>query len=193
MNKIQIESNMVRKSFRAVKKSRGHFKWSFQPLIFFLKFVLGLEVNVDTNKLIRLAFSALSLVIIVSHLAANSPCGLYSSISHNTRDVLIVFESAHNFGKRVSLAFLYLVKDLVASVLFLSTVLVHLAFVANVLVIGKWKKLWHILESIEQSLRLDHKLYRGCRKQCLIALTLLLLVRYILTNMMNGLSDSIKR
>lgn len=156
------------------KRTRALFQWSFKPLNFCLKFVLGFDLNVTARK-----FSvgvALSFAIIIFYLISNSPCGFYSGILHQ-KDQERYTQGSHDFAKITALAYLTIVKDVSTYTLFLAIPIIHIAFILCVFTTKNWKTLWYILESIQHSMNFSEKFHRRCQKLCLLALAILLLVK----------------
>ena len=114
---------------------------------------------------------------------------LLSNVFVNGRQKLLNFEhldkklgqnrpnSSFVYFKANPQGLIVLVKEIADKVFFAAVPLVHLVFLAMVLLTRKWTNLWAILNKIQRKMKLDPKFHQKCRKYCLAAALFLLLVK----------------
>ena len=171
---------MSRKSYKTIFKMDPNFEWSLKPFIVSMKFVLGLDLSVSStrNRKSRsyVFFPAIGMFIIISYLSINGPCGFFSFRTLHDRNKRLYNENPVDIAPEKSEDFFELLKDFCRMPLFLSTPIIHLFFMGNVLFTRNWKDLCFVLLKIEQEMRLGEDFHRKCRNKCLVALGLLVLV-----------------
>ena len=159
------------------KKERKKFDWSLKPLIICMRFASGCNLNISskfTSKAIRFAVPVMGLFYVMAHLVVNGPCALFS---HKARydEMKSLFKI--NLMKKEEVS--YLAGDVIKISLFFSTTLIHLIFMANVLLTKKWRNVWNILQKIHQEMKLDNVFHGKLRRHCLVVLSLFILVNSI--------------
>ena len=157
---------------------RNKFKWSLRPINFCMKFVLGCDLNVSKRKKFASRFfvPALGFFYVFIYFIVNGPCGLFSYKAQ--------YDSMHNFDKENPLGInpmdsfdtFFIIQDTIKFTKFLSTPLIHLIFMGNVLLTTNWRDLRIILQKIQRQMSLDDVFHRKLRRRGLFALCLLILV-----------------
>ena len=148
--------------------------WSLKPLTVCMKFILGVTLEIG-GKRARCGYliSAFGLFPIICHLTINGPCGLYSNKEKHDIGKNLLDENFFKEGRPEDEGGkILLVKDLCRWLLFLSLPAIHVIFMANVLLTKKWEDMWLFLNKM----KLSENFYCKCRRNCLIALSLLILV-----------------
>ena len=148
-----------------------------------MRFVVGCNLQSKrTNPFVRFAVPALGLFYVLINFVVNGPCGMFSrKAEHNTfKDLAKEDPLAINpIDKR---GFYFIVIDFIKFTLFLSTPLIHIVFMANVLLTTNWKYLWKLLRKIQRQMKLDDIFHCNLRRYCLFGIGLLILVNSSLAN-----------
>ena len=165
-------------SFCKNKNKYSDFEWSLKPLFLCMKFVLGLNLNVTSRISVpfRLFFPIFGFFIIILSLTVNGPCGFYSYKRFNSENEYRKYgtslENQHIKWEEK----LTLIQDLMRLPLFVSTLLIHLIFMANVILTKNWRNLCILLRKIQVKMKLDVKFHDKCRRYCVVGLLYLVLV-----------------
>ena len=159
-------------------KKYPDFEWSLRPIFLCTKFVLGLNLNITSRVSVpfRLCFPIFGLLIIISSLAVNGPCGFYSYKRVDSEKYYRNYGTSLENQPLIWDEKLKLIQDLMRLPLFVSTLLIHLIFMSNVILTKKWRNLFILLEKIQMKMKLDVKFHEKCRRYCLIGLLYIVLV-----------------
>ena len=155
-----------------------NFVQSLKPLTVLMKFIVG--VNLDNSdgkqKIVRFLVPAFGFLVIICHLIINGPCGLYSFTRRylQIKDSYIALQPETIPIEHYGIALL--IGDICRFPLFFSTPITHFIFVAAALMTRKWEDLCDILRKINYTMKLSKEFHGKLRRQCLVALSLLVLV-----------------
>ena len=144
-----------------------------------MNFVLGFNLNVlDKRNSIfnRFIVPVFGFLIIVSHLAVNGPCGLFSYKKRHDVSKHLEAENPFEILPEDQQGKILLVKDVCRMAFFFATPLIHFFFLINVLFTNIWNDLGKCLNIIQQKMKLSDIFYCKCRRQCFVALAILVLV-----------------
>ena len=164
------------------EENKIKFEWSLRPFIVCMKFILGLNLNTTKrhNKLVHFVVPAFGLFVIICNLAVNGQCGIFSFYKYKRGMDAVSINKGEEalFANELKEkdAIMLLIKDFCRLPIFLSTPIIHLVFIANVLLSKNWTKLWSDLKIIQKKLKLGEEFHQKCRQYCLVALLLLILV-----------------
>ena len=160
-------------------EQKKNFGWSIKPFNICMIFVFGFNLNITkhTNIVVRFAGLAFGVFFVISHLIINGPCGLFRDEAkyniYKEEDTLLQQINPNTMNAK---DVLYIVSDLIKFTLFVSTPLIHLIFMRNILMTKKWENLWRKMKKIQRQMKLDDLFYCKLRRGCLIALAFLILV-----------------
>ena len=165
------------------------FYWSLKPFNSCMKFVMGLDLSVSNKKhkpfSTRLILPIIGIFIIILYLAVNGPCGFFSYRVKYDINKKMVDENPFEIAPEKQDEFAELLRDFCRIPLFLSTPIIHLFFMGNVLLTRNWKDLCFVLLKIQKEMKLDEKFHQKCRHHCLVAIGLLLMVILIILASIN--------
>ena len=174
---FQLFSTFVAMAGNGMENS---FAWSLKPLDFASRVFVGVPLNFYNYKIhfkSRLCFILLGCFILLFHLLINGPRGFkiskfdWMAERENYRSPFIFFKDHPD-------AILQFTVDVTSILFFVSTSLIHLVFWFNtVLWSQKWQDLVFVLKEIQNKMNLSEGFYRKCRRHCMVALLVLILVR----------------
>ena len=156
---------------------RNKFEWSLKPLMVCMKFVLGcnLKDSKRTNIVVRFIVPALGLFYVFANLIVNGPCGLFSNSEFYNSKKFLHYKYTKTDDLHID-DIIYFIFDFVKFMTFLSTPLIHLIFMAKVILTRNWQDLWRVLQKINIKMKLDDLFHCTLRKHCLLALSIFILV-----------------
>lgn len=165
-------------SMLTAKNLKESFQWSLKPLLFSLKFIGVYLDGPISNRLsfMRIILPMFCIFVLVSNVLINGPQGFGMAHLKEKLNGLGKYDSPFIFFKSSPYALVILVKDIMCKFFFAAVPVIHLVFLATQLLTRKWTELWVILEKIQQKMKLDEIFHRKCRKQCFLAVFLLVLV-----------------
>ena len=141
------------------------------------KFFRRLFFRVTPQNVFSVPFllPALGLLLIICHLAVNSPCGLYSN------KIVYADESTRLEEKKLKKEtdkrdIFELIDDFCRFSLFLSTPIIVLTFIANMVLTKNWRNLVRLFEKIQRRMELERSFRRKFVHHFLVIMFFLILV-----------------
>ena len=163
------------------------FSWALNPLLCVTTMFAGCPLSFTRNRFrssksfVGFIFLCLSFFILVSHLIINGPRGI-DITKFEWMDKLLyksLYITSHVFFfKRYPDAMLQLVVDCTSIMFFAAVSLIHLVFIVVIFLRQSWTGLVRSLKAIENEMNLSKPFYQKCRRNCIIALLFLFLVRF---------------
>ena len=159
------------------------FEWSLRPLTVCMTIVLGLNLDIDKKPSIAIRFlvPVLGVFVILCSLAINGPCAFQLNQKSQSfgSDLGEDYESAFQVVNIDTNSLLRIVSYVCRFGFFLAAPLVHLTFMANVLLTRNWRDLIETLRQIQKEAKLSKEFHLKCRRQCFVFIFLLFLVSII--------------
>ena len=164
------------------KMKRNTFDWSLKPLMFAMRLVIGCNLKdaKRENVVVRFFVPALGLFYIIAHFIVNGPCALFSETAYFNSFKVVENENPLAIIPIDREDVLHFVFDSVKLTTFSLTLLIHLIFMANLLLTKKWNYLWKILQKIQTQMKLDDEFHKKLRRRCLVAFSIFILVTFLL-------------
>lgn len=166
------------------KKSQTYlmnsFTWSFKPILFLMAIIAGLKLdlsNID-SVLVKVAYYSYALLLVLTNILVNGSQAMHnlyyatgSLLEDLTSKVHLVLgtvgeECRLQMANGANYYYRYLLLILGVPII----------FSVNLVIKGKWTRLWTNLRRIQKELRLNERFYANCRKQCYLGLGLFGLV-----------------
>ena len=146
------------------------------------KFFVGVPFNFRNDKIhakYHLGIFTFGFLIFLSNLLLNGPRGI-NIARFDWMNRKEGYRSPFIFIKDNPDAMLQLVVDSTSIMFFVSVLLIHLIFLLETIFWNRtWKELVCSLNYIQNKMNFSENFYRKCRRQCLLALLILLVVRLI--------------
>ena len=161
------------------REKLNNFSWSLKPLVVFMKFVLGLNLNCNHRNSFHVRFlvPGLGFFIILCNFFVNGPCNFNTNIIDPYEAKK--YDSAFTYVAEEPNSLVKLVGYTVNLMFLLAAPIIHITFMANVLFTQNWTDLWAILDKIQRKMKLNEEFHQKCRRHCFVGLFLLLLVNII--------------
>ena len=170
--KVNIEddnNNRDQKSF--------NFDWSFKLLSYFTRFCIGIKVDVSNRSATRTRpfFYLIGCFILLTHLSINGPRGIDME-KFKWMEKTKEYENGWQYFSAHPDGIIQFVNDSTKVIFFIAVPLVHLIFLATILLSKRWLTLTAALQKIEKEMKLSKTFYQKCRTHCYLSLFLLALV-----------------
>ena len=141
----------------------NNFKWSLKPMIIFSK-CLGLKVDFTTRS--RIVPVVLLLILFFCSICVNVVSVTLGTVNrfmdNNNRSTTPIFVKAVVSCIYVADGLLFITIPLVFTIISLGT--------------RRWKGLWRTLKKIQEEMSLNEQFHHDCRRECVVALSILVLV-----------------
>ena len=162
-------------------KNETKFQWSLKPLLFVSKCV-GLPLRWPSFSRNRPSFVAaihllLILIVCLIVLGANAFINRkrlidFTDLKERLENIS-AFESPFVYFKANPHGLIVLINEMLDKFFFAAVPFIHLIFLITIAMTRNWTGLLNILEKM----KLDAQLHRKCRKHCIAATLVLLMVR----------------
>ncbi len=170
-----------RKLHSVIPEDSLSFAWSFKPILFWIRVVMGIELNpastyhsVGSYFYSILALNSLGFLALVYTMSINILAAIFMFES-TSNDLLK--EKGFNILTNITRSNLMIIRITAFNEL-LFNVTIYLVFYAAVLM-GVWKPLWSTLQQLQtESPKFDREFYRRCRKITLTGMLCILTVCY---------------
>lgn len=163
-----------------MKFERCQWDWSLKPLNICMKFAginlispLSRKTSATASFLIP---TLLSGMIFLSNAIINSPRLLYLArldFMRNNRDCEVSPWLCTRSHPEYLLMFTYQIAGVVLNLIL---PLIHIVFFVVTLILSNWRDLWFSMKKLQREIKLNETFHKTCRKKCLFATLLLLLV-----------------
>ena len=161
--------------------SKISFAWSLKPLDFITRAFVGIPLNFYNHKICirsRLCCFLFGCFIFLVNLIINGPRGI-NVAKFDWMEKRKEYRSPYIFFKDHPDALLQFVIDTTSITFFVTVSLIHLVFLMGTILWNnsRWQDLVGILKEIQIKMNLSEGFYRKCRRRCMVALAVFILVR----------------